>query len=92
LTDLSARAVPNHPGEVRLLYVSLSPQPVSDRPFLGRKATSIVCIEAETGSMLTARAFDPRCSHSEQPPHGSLRGSHGEVALVHGAVVFMSSE
>ncbi len=41
--------------------------------------------------MLTARAFDlPPLG--ERTPHGALRGSHSEVALVHGAMVFMSSE
>jgi hypothetical protein len=41
--------------------------------------------------MLAARAFDPRLSAGGHLAV-ALRDSHGEVALVHGAAVFMSSE
>jgi hypothetical protein len=66
-------------------------QPVPDRPFSGRKVTSNVRIEAESGSILAARAFDPDLSVGHHLAV-MLQGSHGEVALVHGLAVFMSSE
>ena len=74
-----------------MLHVSLSSHPVAGRPFSGRKAASNERNEAESVSILTARAFDPP-PLGECPPHGGRHGSHGEVALIHGAAVFMSSE
>src|SRR5262245_39121988 len=49
---------PQPPREARRLNVPVATPPVPGRPYFGRKATSVVCNEAESGSMLAAHAFD----------------------------------
>jgi hypothetical protein len=64
-----------------MLYVSLSSHPVAGRPFSGRKAASYERNEAESGSILTARAFDPlpfgkaRLTADSAAPTGRLPSS-----------------
>lgn len=73
------------------MHLSLSSQPVTDRPDSGWKVASDVRNEVESGSVITARAFDHRLAATSHLTV-ALRGSHSEVALVHGAAVYMTSE
>jgi hypothetical protein len=60
-------------------------------PILREEGRFHVRNEAESGSVLAARAFDP-CLSAGGHLTVALRSFRGEVALVHGPAVYMSSE
>ena len=64
---------PQPPREVRRLNVPVATPPVTGHPFLGRKATSSICNEVESGSL----ALRPTPSASRAPT-GELPRSAAE--------------
>jgi hypothetical protein len=86
-TDLSLRAVPNHPGRSGECLLIASP-PVSGFIILGRLATSTLRHEAESGSLaLRLAGLLPRF-----PPEGLRRLApvqlHARMSNLHGEFLF----
>jgi hypothetical protein len=73
------------------MLLSLSSHPIPGRPTSDGRPLPTDVTRLNRVQFLAARAFDPRLSASDHLAV-ILRSSRGEVALVHGPAVFMSSE